>query len=106
MQSREPTREGLAAIASWCGLGADECGYGDDRCHVHLLQDERDRLRLAVRSIDEPYPVEVFPDLREREAVFAAMREVNRYATEQFHAEVARQRGKAARTYLQDGDLG
>ncbi|HET6916938.1 MAG TPA: hypothetical protein VFH56_12680 [Acidimicrobiales bacterium] len=54
----------------------------------------------AVESIDAPYPIEVFPDLQKRDEVFAAMREVNRYATEQFYAEVARARGVAARSYF------
>lgn len=73
---------------------------------LRTAQDIIDRLRLALRSVDEPYPIDIFPDLQEKDAVFAAMREVNRYATEQFHSEVSRQRGAAVRSYLADGDLG
>lgn len=61
---------------------------------------EIQRLRDALDSVDAPYPIDVFPDLQERDAVFAAMRAVNRYATEQFAAEIARQRGKAARALM------
>lgn len=88
---------------------ADEVYAGEDvATAANLLrtaQDIIDRLRLALRSVDEPYPIDIFPDLQERDEVFAAMREINRYATEQFYGEIARQRGAAARSYLEVGDL-
>ncbi len=92
-------REGTEVLRTGGGvtLTAAQC---------NALLDMIDRLRLALRSVDEPYPIDIFPDLQEKDSVFAAMREVNRYATEQFASEIARQRGVAARSYLEDGDLG
>ena len=64
------------------------------------LQAQLDAYEEAVALIDSPYPIGVFPDLQERDAVFAAMRAVNKFATEQFYAETARQRGEAVRQAL------
>jgi hypothetical protein len=42
----------------------------------------------------------LFPDLQQQDEVFVAMRAVNRYATEQFWAMCARQRGQVVRELL------
>lgn len=62
--------------------------------------EEIEDLQSALSLVDEPYPIEVFPALKDPDAVFAAMRSVNKYATEQFWAECARQRGEVARSHL------
>lgn len=69
-----------------------------------LMREAADTIELlweAINLVDDPYPLQVFPDLQEQDAVFAAMREVNKYATEQFFAETARQRGKTVREYVE-----
>lgn len=58
-------------------------------------------LMEALDLVDTPYPLKVFPDLKRQDEVFAAMRAVNEYATEQFYAQTARQRGQAARDYIE-----
>lgn len=79
-----------------------------DRGHTksrvtNLMREAADTIELlwaAICLVDDPYPLQVFPDLEQRDEVFSAMRSVNKYATEQFHAEVSRQRGKVAREYV------
>ena len=56
----------------------------------------------AFDIVDSPYPIEVFPDLQKREEVFAAMREINQFATEQFYSETARARATAARSLIEE----
>src|SRR5512146_1569951 len=72
-----------------------DCLLSRDRYYEAILA-----LLGALDVVDAPYPIGVFPDLQKREEVFAAMREINQYATEQFYAEVARQRGHAARSLI------
>ena len=64
---------------------------------------ERDRAITALDLVDLPYPIEVFPERPDerRDAIFAAMRAVNKYATEWFYAHVARERGRVAREAIQ-----
>lgn len=58
----------------------------------------------ALDLVDSPYPIEVFPERTddERDAIFAAMRTVDKYATEWFYAHVARDRGRVARKSLDE----
>lgn len=64
---------------------------------------ERDRAITALDLVNLPYPIEVFPERPDerRDAIFAAMRTVNKYATEWFYAHVARERGRVAREAIQ-----
>lgn len=59
-------------------------------------------LREALSLVDSPYPLDVFPERtdEQRDAIYAAMRAVDKYATEWFYAHVARDRGRVARETL------
>lgn len=59
-------------------------------------------LEAALDLVDTPYPLDVFPERtdEQRDAIFAAMRDVDKYATEWFYAHVARERGRVAREAL------
>lgn len=61
------------------------------------------RHREALDLVDTPYPIEVFPERtdEQRDAIFAAMRAVDKYATEWFYAHVARERGRVAREWIE-----
>ena len=102
----EQAEQGIVEIANKPGGVIRRYGWVDPseakelRERVAALQAQLEAYEEAVALIDSPYPIGVFPDLQDKEAVFAAMREVNVYATEQFFAETARQRGRVVRDVL------
>jgi hypothetical protein len=82
-----------------CELGwiENDCLLSRDAYYEGILV-----LIEALDIVDSPYPVEVFPDLQNRAQVFAAMRAINQFATEQFYAETARARGTAMRSLIEE----
>jgi hypothetical protein len=94
-----------AALAESQQVLRDERKWRRDEVRRQVVLREAAEARVvglteALASVDEPYPIDIFPDLQERDEVYAAMRSVNEYATEQFYAEVARDRGRVARAVL------
>ncbi len=75
-----------------------------DRLAAALVaeREARSRAEEIIAGLDEPYPIEVFPERtdEQRDAIFAAMRAVDPYATEWFYAHVARDRARVAREAL------
>lgn len=69
---------------------------------LRVLLDRLEAATEAIDLVDTPYPLEVFPERtdEQRDAIFAAMRSVDKYATEWFYAHVARERGRVARDYF------
>jgi hypothetical protein len=75
----------------------EDCVMSRDRYYETILH-----LIEALDVVDAPYPIDVFPDLQQSEQIFAVMRAINPFATEQFYSETARARGEAARRLLEE----